>query len=571
MIARKLYALLSFVIVASLVLTACGTKEVEVTKIIKETVVEKETIVEKETVIETVVEKETVVQTVVEKETVIQTVVEKETVVETVIETIIIEPTAQPEVGGGTLTIALAQAIDNFDPHWNQLIAYRVFINSNVFDSLTKLDKDMRIVPMLATSWEISDDGLVYTFHLREGATFHNGRPVVADDVVFTGDRIREQQTTSATKMDTVESVQALDDHTVQFTLKAPWAPFLEDVAALAIVAEETVDTLSEEPIGSGPFRFVEWVPNDRIVLEKNPDYDIPGMPRLDRLVIRMLPDGASALTNLEAGEVDAVYEVQASDADRFTGRDDILFQMPDATNSLYLIEMAIQKYEPLQDVRVRKALAMCLDKETIRQNIYFGYGEPQWSSLPASSWAYIEPEEISYDPEAAKALLAEAGYPDGFELTTKTINTLPIMENVATIWQDGLAKAGVTLEIEIEEISTWLDHYINRDYQTIMNWMNVWGDPHSMYDIIFKPHLSDPTSYPNEEMLNLIEQGAVTADIGRRRAIYAKFQQMAVEQMAPVIVVQSQPIIALTNTKVKGWTMNGKGDIFFDSIYMEE
>jgi peptide/nickel transport system substrate-binding protein len=371
--------------------------------------------------------------------------------------------------------------------------------------------------------------------------------------------------------MDPVKSVEALDDHTVQFTLNAPWAPFLEDVSVVAIVAEETQDTLSKEPIGSGPFRFVEWLPNDRIVLEKNPDYDIPGVPKLDQIVIKILPDYAVSLTNLEAGSVDAVYEVPAADADRFMGRDDFVFQMPAATNSLFLIEMAIQKYEPLQDARVRKALAMTLDKETIRQNVYFGHGDPQWSSLPKSSWAYIEPEEITYDPEAAKALLAEAGYPDGFELTIKTITGVAVMENIATIWQDGLSKAGVTLNIEIEELSTWLDHYVGRDYQTIANWMNVHADPHSMYDIIFKPHLQDPTSFPNEEMLGLIEEGAVTVDEGRRKAIYAKFQQMAVEEMAPVIIVQSQPLIALTSTAVQGWTMNGKGDIFFKSIYMEE
>ena len=110
-----------------------------------------------------------------------------------------------------------------------------------------------------------------------------------------------------------------------------------------------------------------------------------------------------------------------------------------------------------------------------------------------------ITADEIAYDPEAAKALLAEAGYPDGFELSVKVITGVALMENVATIWQDGLAKAGVTLNIEIEELSTWLDHYVARDYQTIANWMNVHGDPHSMYDIIFKPHLADPNSYPNE------------------------------------------------------------------------
>lgn len=477
--------------------------------------------------------------------------------------------TTAGEAMGGTLTIASTQDIDNYDPHWNQLIAYSVLVGHNVFDYLTKLDADMNIVPALAKSWEISEDGRVYTFSLREGATFHNGRPLVAEDVVFSFNRLTEQETIYATKMDPVEAIEAVDEQTVQFTLKAPWAPFLEDVAAIAIVAEETVDDLSKAPIGSGPFRFVEWLPNDRIILAKNSDYDIAGVPKLDGIEIKILPDYAVALTNLDAGSVDAVYEVPAADADRFQGRDDIITQTPSASNSLFLIELSIDTYEPLQNVQVRQALAMTLDKTAIQQNVYFGHGDPQFSSLPKSSWAYIEPTAITYDPEAAKTLLAEAGYPDGFDLSIKVIAGVAVMENIATIWQNGLAEAGVTLTIEIEELSTWLDHYVGRDYQTIANWMNVGGDPHSMYDVIFKPHLND--DYPNAEMLALIEEGAVTVDPAKRTEIYQQIQQMALDDWAPVIVVQSQPLLALTTPNVQGWSMNGKGDIFFDQIMVTE
>lgn len=479
------------------------------------------------------------------------------------------ETTSSSSATGGVLTLASTQDIDNYDPHWNQLIAYNVLIGHNIFDYLTQLDADMNIVPALAESWEISADGTIYTFRLRDGATFHNGRGLVADDVVFSFNRLTEQETIYATKMDPVEAVEAVDDHTVQFTLKAPWAPFLEDVAAIAIVASETVDELSKAPIGSGPFRFVEWLPNDRIVLEKNPAYDVEGTPKLDGIEIKILPDYAVALTNLEAGSVDAVYEVPAADADRFQGRDDVVIQAPSASNSLFLIELSIDKYEPLQNLQVRQALAMTLDKDAIQQNVYFGHGDPQFSSLPKSSWAYVEAAEMDYDPAAAKELLTAAGYPDGFELSIKVISGVAVMENIATIWQNGLAEAGVTLNIEIEELSTWLDHYVGRNYQTIANWMNVGGDPHSMYDVIFKPHLND--DYPNGEMLALIEEGAITVDQEKRQEIYQQIQTMALEEMAPVIVVQSQPILALTTPEVQGWTMNGKGDIFFDQIFIAE
>ncbi len=482
------------------------------------------------------------------------------------------EDAAMPAApAGGTLIIASTQDIDNYDPHWNQLIAYNVLVGHNIFEYLTMLDAHMNTVPALATHWDIADDGTTYTFHLRTGARFHNGRNLTADDVVYSFHRLTEQETIYASKMDPVVSVEALDSATVQFTLQAPWAPFLEDVALIAIVPEETIDTISKEPMGSGPFRFVEWQPNDRIVLERNPDYTGPMPAQLDRLEIKILPDYAVALTNLEAGSVDAVYEVPAADADRFQGWDEFVIQTPSASNSLFLLEMAINRYEPLQDARVRKALAMSLDKAAIQQNVYFGHGMPQSGSLPRSSWAYVEGEEIVYDPAGAKALLAEAGYPEGFDLTVKVIAGVAVMENIATIWQNGLAAAGVNLTVEIEDLSTWLDNYVGRTYQTIANWMNVGGDPHSMYDIIFKPHLKDPDSYPDAEMLDWIEEGAATPDLEARKAIYQRIQERALAEVAPVIVVQSQPLLAITTDKVQGWSMNGKGDIFFSAITVAE
>jgi peptide/nickel transport system substrate-binding protein len=560
----KLYTLLGLLLVVAMLLPACAPATPQVIEVEKEVVVEKAVVqtvvVEKEVAVEKKVVETVVVET--EKKVVETVVVEKE--VEKVV-----TATPEPAAGGGTLVIASTSDIDNYDPHWNQLIAYAVLIRPQIFNTLAKLSPDMTVVPDLAESWDISDDGTVYTFHLRPSAKFHNGRAVTADDVYYSLMRTTEQKTTFATKLDPVESMRVIDDVTLEIITKTPWAPFIEDLGLIAIIPEEAEASLSKEPIGSGPFKFVEWVPNDHITLAKNPDYDVPGEPKLDEIIIKILPDFNVALTNLEAGEVDAVYDVPVASAERFVGNSAIVFQSPPSTNSLRLIELSVDKYEPLQDVRVRTALAMCLDKEVINDLVYFGAGEPQWSPLPKSSWAYIEPLGPSYDPEAAKALLAEAGYPDGFDLDIEIISGSAVMENVATIWQAGLEEAGVKLNINSQELSSWLDKYINRKYQTIMNGMNVRGDPHTMFDIIYKPHLLD--DYPNQEMLDLLTQGAATVDMGNRKAIYAKLQQLLVDEMAPVLIVQSQPILALTNTTVQGWVMNAKGDIFFESIYMAE
>lgn len=158
------------------------------------------------------------------------------------------EDVAAEDMAAGTLTIASTQDIDNYDPHWNQLIAYNVLVGHNIFDSLTRLDANMNIVPALASSWDISEDGTEYTFHLRSGSQFHNGRELAADDVVFSFNQPTEQETIYANTMDPVVSVEAVDNTTVKFTLTAYWAPFLEDISLIAIVAEETIDTISDTP-----------------------------------------------------------------------------------------------------------------------------------------------------------------------------------------------------------------------------------------------------------------------------------------------------------------------------------
>ncbi|MBV7335168.1 ABC transporter substrate-binding protein [Chloroflexi bacterium TSY] len=198
---------------------------------------------------------------------------------------------SESTAGGGTLTIGLTQALDNFDPHWNQLMAYQNLVAQNVFDHLTIIGPDMTVQPGLAESWEISDDGTEYTFHLRSDAAFHNGRAVTAEDVVFSFTRTIEQEATFASKMEPIETIEAVDEQTVRMVLNRPVAPWLEEVSLIAIVAEESADDLEKEPLGSGPFKFVEWIPNDRIVLEKNPDYDLADAPMLDQIVLKILPD----------------------------------------------------------------------------------------------------------------------------------------------------------------------------------------------------------------------------------------------------------------------------------------
>ncbi|MCS6940999.1 MAG: ABC transporter substrate-binding protein [Roseiflexaceae bacterium] len=465
---------------------------------------------------------------------------------------------------GGALTVAINGDIDNFDPAFNQLILYEAVIRNTVFSPLVTLDKDMRIVPALAASWEQQDE-TTWIFNLRRGVTFHNGKPFSAEDVLHTFDRTIKQQMIFASKLEPIERTEVIDDYTLKITLKRPVATFLDDLYNVAITPSNVSDEeLKRKPVGAGPFRFVSWTPNEAIVLERNPNYWEPGKPRLDRLTFRVLPDTTAAILNLLAGEVDAIYDVPVAEAQAVKDNQDIIFHRPSASGSLFLIELGIANNPALQDVRVRQALAHTIDRATINQTVYFGEGQVTCTPLPAFSWAYVEQECPAYDLERARTLLKEAGKSD-LKFSIEVISGVKAMEDIATIWQASLRQIGVTLEINKSELNTWLDRYVNKNYDTIANWFNTSSDPNSMFDIIYKPLLA--SVYNNPEMSQLILDAAATSDRSARKAMYAELQRMTVDETAPLIVVMGQPMLALTSRKVTNWEMNGRNVILFQDV----
>lgn len=473
-------------------------------------------------------------------------------------------PQAPVTATGGTLTVAINGDIDNFDPAFNQLILYEAVIRNTVFSSLVSLDKDMQIVPALAASWEQQDE-TTWIFNLRRGVTFHNGKPFSAEDVLHTFDRTLRQKMTFASKLEPIERTEVIDDHTLKITLKRPVATFLDDLYDIAITPSNISDEeLKRNPIGAGPFRFVSWTPNETIVLERNPDYWEPGKPYLDRLVFRVLPDTTAAILNLIAGEIDAIYDVPIADAQAVKDNPDVIFHRPSASGSLFLIELGVSNHSALQDVRVRRALAHTIDRATINQVVYFNEGEITCTPLPAFSWAYVEQKCPVYDLNRARTLLEEAGKTD-LKFSIEVISGVKAMEDIATIWQASLRQIGVVLEINKSELNTWLDRYVNKNYDTIANWFNVSSDPNSMFDIIYKPLLA--SVYDNPKMGQLILDAAATTDQSARKAMYADLQRMTVDETAPLIVVMGQPMLALTSRKVTGWEMNGRNVILFQNV----
>ena len=464
-------------------------------------------------------------------------------------------------------TVAASADIDTADPHVSQLLIYNNIMRLNLFNSLVRYGPNLDLVPDLAESWSNPDDR-TYVFTLRQGVTYHNGQEVTAKDVEFSYTRIGEQQTVFSSRVANIESYEVIDDYTIQITLTEPQADFLDGLVLLSILPEEVVADVATAPIGSGPFKFVEWVPNDHNTLERNPDYFEEDLVKIDTLTFQIIPESQVAVANLQSGSIDGVLDIPVSQAVFHKDSDDIKV-IVEPTSSFHLFEMLGQNSEPIRtDVRVRQALAYCLDKETIQNTVFSGEGRPKWSFVPYGSWAYAEQEGYPYSPEKAQELFAEAGLADGFEFSVIIPSGYPDGEKITTIWQACLSEIGVTLNIEVQELSVWLDNYINHTYDVSWNVFPGFADPNYFVALGLRPHFAD--GWDNAEAEQAADDANSTPDQAQRAEYYASLQEATVTDL-PVIVVQEAPQASLVAPNVEGWEINPLGMVIVRGVSISE
>ena len=453
-----------------------------------------------------------------------------------------------------TLTVALSGDIDNFDPGTNQLIAYQAAIANTVFDTLVGYDADLNLIPRLAGDYEVSPDATVFTFRLVKGATFHNGDQVTAEAVVASLKRSGDLGGIYGTPLQSIASYETPDETTVVLTLDSPFAPFLTSLTNVPILAPGTYEDATSDPIGSGPFLFDSWSPNDEIVLKRNDDY-WGDKPDFETLVFKPISDPQVALTNLYAGDVDIVAEPSnAVIAQVDTSQAEVV--RPSVSNSIVYIEMSGTK-GTLDDVHLRRALAYAFDRETVKAVAYGGQGDSVPSPLPTGSFAYTDLEGYPYDLDKAREELAAAGVPDGFEVALEVLSGFPEAEQMGRVWQSSLSQIGVKLNVVVSELSVWLDRYVSRNYDMTWNFFGVSPDPNSFFEVIMRPHLEN--EYDNPEMLELMKKGIEISDTDERKEIYGELQEMMVDDL-PVMTVQSRPIAAIASQDVSGFEMNPLG-----------
>ena len=485
-----------------------------------------------------------------------------------------------------------------------QLTTDSYTIPLNCFDRLVEtdtVDGEAQIVPGLADSWDISEDGLTYTFHLHEGVTFQNGDPFTADDVVYTVNRMMDPATLAkntdiyydivegATEVyngeaETVSGVTAIDDLTVEFKLVTAYAPFLSCLATPGgsiynRESTEGVDDFGVNPavcFGTGPFQVTEWELGSKVTMVANPNY-FKGAPQIDGITMFIVSDADTQRMMFEQGEVDVFnFDYAESQLQWFldNGYEDQIVSGSRAGTYYFMFNTAI---EPLNNANVRKALQMAIDRQAILDAVYGGEGHVLSSFIPEGVLSHNpDAEAIPFDPEQAKAILAEEGYADGFDMEVAVMADSATSLNISTIIKSYLGQIGVRVDIKQYDESSYYD--IRRDGE-LPSYYNSWSadfnDPDNFLYTFFsrKNTVGRSINYDNEEIMNLLEDARVMVDFDERMAAYQKIDNAVVHEDAVTLPLYQRNHLFCLNPRVQGFKVawNGWSDMSFYSISLAD
>ncbi|HWV24925.1 MAG TPA: ABC transporter substrate-binding protein [Thermomicrobiales bacterium] len=432
--------------------------------------------------------------------------------------------------GGVELTVGLNEEPDTLDPH-NMTAAAAGLVGYVVMPGLVWWDYDLHVSPMLAESWDTSDDGLVWTFHLRPNLVFHNGKACTAQEVVRNFDHIMDPDSSFlAPDYESVASVEAPDDTTVVFTLKEPFAPFLAVLSnRCGITDMDAYDATT--PIGTGPFKILEWNRGTGLKLERHDQYWEEGLPLADRVNWNFLPSADSRVLALQAGEIDIAYEVPASQISQLEDQGTVQIDPIPGVQHVYMAFNC--ESGPFSDVRVRKAVAHAIDKELIVEGALWGYGHVTNTPFPPTSPWFADIPDYERDPEKARALLKEAGFEDGISIDLPIQTTSPI-PTVAEIIQADLAEVGIDVRIvEIEWATYWPEIYLKGQFDiTIMGYSARVDPDQTFYPRYRTGGVHNATHYSNESLDDLLDQGRAITSPEERKTIYDEVQAILVDEL---------------------------------------
>ncbi|SHG00136.1 peptide/nickel transport system substrate-binding protein [Kaistia soli DSM 19436] len=458
---------------------------------------------------------------------------------------------------GGDLRAALTGEPDVLDPATSSVYT-GAQVYEGIFSKLVDMDASGKFVPDLATSWTQIDDK-TWKFDLVGNAAFHNGEKFTSADVKYTFERILDPKTASAYAglYAQIESVDASDPAVAVFHLKSAFGPFLTNLATNGeIVNKKAIESgdPARNPVGTGPFEFVEWVQGDHITLKKNPSYFKAGLPHLDSVTFKFLPVDQSRIDSLSAGELDWADAVPlnlvptlAFDP-RFTYVTSPVAGIPDflAFNT---------KQPPFNNPKVRQAVALAINRADIRDVAYLGTGELGLEEVPTGSKWYDPTGIFAAEPDIAKAkqLLSEAGFPNGLDVEYLGLPQYPELLKTGQVVRDELKAIGINMTIKPVDVSVWYDAYVSGKYQVTSAYQERTIDPDNFYSLVIKSGGPINTvGYSNPAVDTLIDKAAASSDEAERKDLYRQIRTILTND-APLVFSHYETLNYLMNKNVTG------------------
>ena len=462
---------------------------------------------------------------------------------------------AEAPARGGSLIVCKSAEPPGLDPTANTAAAIDRVVWCNLFETLVKVNDRGQFIPGLAKEWDVSPDGKVYTFHLQKGVKFHNGEPFNAQVAKWNIERAKREGTTNPHPeyFRGIVKIDTPDDYTLVTTLKEVDALFIAHMAEgdASMLPMKGYERAKSHPTGTGPFKFLKWVRGDRVEMVRFDAYWNPELPYLDKVTFRFIPDPNAQIAALKAEDVDVIGTLRSPEMAVELDKDK-RFKVLAGSSPNQCIMSTNNKAKPFDNKLVRQAMAYAIDRQAVVDLVEFGYGTPIGSHWSPSTPYYVDlTGKFAYNPEKAKELLAEAGYPNGFEAVLKASAKHPYSVRSGEVIADMLGKIGIKLKIENIEWGQWIERiFKKKEYQlTIIGHAEAWD-----IGIYAKPTYY--FQYDSQEFRDAYAKALKAPNEAEKAKWFGRCQEIIAEDAVNGFLY-AMPSLPVMKTKVMGWWEN--------------